>query len=71
MTAGKLVVDGGSFHLNKYVLQQAQRRQVVIMEKQEETRKKDELKYFIDCYKAEEALKHNVKTWKKTRDIRD
>ena len=55
MTAGKLVVDGCSFHLNDYVLQQVQHKQDEIAKKADDNRKRDELKFMIDCYKADEA----------------
>ena len=75
MTAGKLVVDGGSFHLNDYVLQQVQLKNDEIVKKAEDNRKRDELKFMIDCYKADEAIKRNntpdVRKWKSASDIKD
>lgn len=76
MTAGKLVVEAGCFHLNEFVMEQAEKRQLDMFHEKEESRKRDELKYFIDCYKADEALKANKhnpnpKDWRKASDIRD
>ena len=75
MTAGKLVVGADSFHLNEFILQQVEKRQVKIIEKQEDARKKDELKYCTDCYKAHQAEQRNqeliVMKWKTAGDIWD
>ena len=75
MTAGKLVVEGGSFHLNEDVLKQALKRELELQKKQDDNRKQDEAKYYIDCYKADQALACNdtadMKKWKSSSDIRD
>ena len=75
MTAGKLVVKGGSFHLNKLVLQQAEKRNADINKKIPELRKCDELKYLIDCHKANEAYErnktYNAKKWRSASKIQD
>ena len=73
MTAGKLVLDGGSFHLDENVLQQAERRHLKVLEKEMEVILRDELKYFIDCHKADIAIAKNstadVRKWKSASDI--
>ena len=73
MTAGKLVLDAGSFYLDKNVLLQAKRRQLKIIEKENEAIKRDDLKYMIDCYKADMALARNdtmdIRKWKSVSDI--
>ena len=73
MTAGKLVLDAGSFYLDENVLQQAERRQLKIIKKENEAMKRDDLKYMIDCYKADVALARNntmdVRKWKSVSDI--
>ena len=75
MTAGKLVVEAGSFHLNEDVLQQAELRLLQQVEKENNARIRDEAKYMIDCYKADRALDRNVTAdvskWKKSSDIVD
>ena len=73
MTAGKLVLDAGSFYLDEHVLQQAERRNLKIIEKENEAIKREELRYMIDCYKADVALSRNdtmdVRKWKSAADI--
>ena len=73
MTAGKLVVECGSFHLDKDVLNQAQSRQDKQAEKEAEQRLKEEFKYIVDCHKADLAFNRNntlnVKEWKSSADI--
>ena len=75
MTAGKLVVQAGSFHLNEYILEQAEHRYMELAAKERDNRKRDELKYYIDCYKVDQAWKRNntsdVKKWKLASDICD
>ena len=73
MTAGKLVLDGGTFHLDENVLQQAERRQLKLLEKEMDIILHDELKYLIDCYKGDLAISKNtsidVRKWKSASDI--
>ena len=75
MTAGKLVVEGGSFHLNEDVLQQVELRLLQQVEKENRAKVRDESKYLIDCYKADRAFERNgtsdVSKWKKSADIVD
>ena len=75
MTAGKLVVEGGCFHLNEDVLDQAMKRQLEAQKKLDDNRKRDEAKYMIDCYKADRAMARNdtldVSKWRSISDIRD
>ena len=55
MTAGKLVLEGRSFHLNEHVLEQAQRRQDEKLQKINEKKKKADLIYLELCDKADKA----------------
>ena len=59
MTAGKLVVECGSFHLDKNVLIQAKNRQIKQWGKETDQRCKDELKHIVDCHKADILLSRN------------
>lgn len=73
MTAGKLVVECRSFHLNKNVLTQAENRQIKQREKEAGQRCKDKFKYMIDCHKAGITLSRNnnsdPSTWKTSGDL--
>ena len=74
MTAGKLVLEGRSFHLNEHVLEQAQRRQDEKLQKINEKKKKADLIYLELCDKADKAYARNsncddVSKWKNSKDI--
>lgn len=75
MTAGKLVIEGGSFHLNKLVLDQAEIRNTELNNNIAQSKQQEELKHLIDCCKTNETFEQNktcnVNNWKTAHDICD
>ena len=75
MTAGKLVIDGGSFHLNKDVLDQAENREKKRDEAERDARRKEDFKYLCHCHLADLALIKNTSPdpskWRTSSDLVD
>lgn len=73
LTAGKLVIDGQSYHLDENVLEQVQRRKKQIETKEKNKNEKDLLDYLIMCHKANEVkLKYTgipISDWKRKDEI--
>ena len=74
MTAGKLVLEGRSFHLNMDVLQQAEMRNAEKQQALADKQKKNDFAYLDLCSKADEVCWRNrlcgePDQWKSCRDI--
>ena len=74
MTAGKLVLEGRSFHLNQDVLDQAEMRHAQKEESKREKQRKNDLNYLDICSKADDAYLRNSNCpdptkWKNSKDI--
>ena len=56
MTAGKLVLEGGSHHLDKNVLEHVQRKRQELEDVALEKRRKDNIEYMKLCFAADKVL---------------
>ena len=74
MTAGKLVLEGRSFHLGKTVLEHAEYRNNQLKDQIKEKQQKADFAYLELCRKADEAIERNKlvsdpSQWKNSKDI--
>ena len=74
LTAGKLVLNGRSYHLDHTVLEHVERRRELLLEEKNEKKKKEELEYLKMCYHADKILEtygadSDVSKWKRKEDI--
>ena len=73
LTAGKLVLQGGSHHLDHSVLEHVERRHREEAESLYARRERDELEYMKWCYKADQVIEMygdiDVAKWKKKEHI--
>ena len=73
MTAGKLVLDGRSYHLDMNVLKHVRSRRIEVQLEAVEKRRKADLEYLQQCYKATKVLEKygnlDVRKWKRKEDI--
>ena len=73
LTAGKLVLDGGSHHLDENVLAHVERRRKEQEEAVYNRRQREDLEYMKWCYKADEVIDRygdtDVSKWKKKDEI--
>ena len=74
MTAGKLVIEGGSFALDDDVLMQGETREMKALEALGDKRRADDLKNLQQCYKADRAYESNntpnVTKWRSMKQIK-
>ena len=68
MTAGKLVLDGGSFILDSSVYEQGERKKKLLWEAEARDRKKKDLEFMKTCYHADKIVARigtmDVKKWR-------
>ena len=68
MTAGKLVLEGGSFILDSSVYDHGERKRMLQREAEADDRRKKDLEYMKSCYFADMALNRmktlDVKKWR-------
>ena len=73
LTAGKLVLEGGSYHLDETVLQHVERRRKQQEEEAYFRRQRDHLEYMKWCHNADRIMEKyggiDVSKWKKKDDI--
>ena len=74
LTAGRLVLDGRSYHLDHSVLDHVERRRAEQLQESVEKNKKEQLEYMKMCYHGDRILdvyggNMDVKKWKKKEDI--
>ena len=73
LTAGKLVLDGRSYHLDQNVLDQVKRKQEEIILLVNQKRQKQDLEYLQMCFIADNVLKKyngiEVNFWRKKEEI--
>ena len=73
LTAGKLVLEGGSHHLDMHVLDHVRRRRDEVEEAAIAKRRKNDFEYLKQCYFADKIMAlyghTNVKLWRRKEDI--
>ena len=73
LTAGKLVLDGRSYHLDRTVLEQVERRHKAIEKTQKDKKNKEILDFMITCYKADKLVQKykdmDIVDWKRKDEI--